>query len=342
MRLCNPFRIVRAFRAVERRLLGVLLPIALAVPGGVVAQTPAYPSRPITLVSPFAAGGTSDTIARALARELEGDLKQTVLVVNRPGAGGTIGVASVVNAAPDGYTLVLGGLGSIVFPSVVHKGRIKYDPAKDLVPIGSVGVAPTVIVARGNLPASTLAEFVALARTQPNKFSFASAGVGGTLHLAGVLLERDAGIALNHVPYRGGAPAMTDVAAGTVDLALADLTLAQPFLQSGKIRPLAIASHQRSPALPGVPTTAEVGFKGVRMDTWYGLFAAAATPADVLDRLQAALERARKGGGFEQALKTQGINPVTFTAAEFKSSVQQDFDRWIPLLTRVCGESSCD
>lgn len=331
-----------AIRAIERRLRAVLLPLALALPFGVCAQTSTYPNRPITLVSPFAAGGTSDTIARALARELESDLKQTVIVVNRPGAGGTIGIASVVSAAPDGHTLVLGGLGSIIFPTVVHKGRIKYDPAKDLVPIGSVGLAPTVIVARGTLPVSTLAEFVTLARGQPNKFSFASAGVGGTLHVAGVLLERDAGIALNHVPYKGGAPAMTDVAAGNVDIALADMTLAQPFLQSGKIKPLAIASAQRSASLPDVPTTTEVGLKSVRMDTWYGLFASAATPAVILDRLQASLERARKGAALEQALKFQGIAPVTVSAAEFKAAVRQDFETWVPLLTRICGETSCD
>ena len=329
-------------RSVKQCLLRLLLPVALAFPFAADAQTFAYPNRPITLVSPFAPGGTSDIIARALARELEGDLKQPVIVVNRAGAGGTIGIASVAGAAPDGYTLVLGGLGSIVFPAVVHKARIKYDPAKDLVPLGAVGIAPTVIVARSNLPAASLPEFVALAKSQSNKFSFASAGVGGTLHLAGVLLERDAGIALNHVPYRGGAPAMTDVAAGNVDIAMADLTLLQPFLQGAKLKPLAIASDQRSPILPNVPTTAEVGFKDVRMETWYGVFAAAATPTEVLDRLQVALERSRKGAALEQTLRAQGISPVTTSAADFKASVKRDFDRWIPLLTRVCSETSCD
>jgi tripartite-type tricarboxylate transporter receptor subunit TctC len=319
----------------------VALALALTLGTG-QAQTAAFPSRPVTLVSPFAAGGTSDAIARALARELEADLKQPVVVVNRPGAGGTVGITSVVNAPQDGYSLVLGGLGSVVFPTVVHKARIKYDPARDLLPLGVVGSAPTLIVARSGLPAASMTELVAYARAHPNKLSFASAGVGGTLHLAGVLLEREAGIALNHVPYKGGAPAMTDVAAGNVDMALADLTLAQPFLHSGNVKPLAIASANRSASLPNVPTTAELGLKGVRMDTWYGLFAPAGVPRAVFERLQVAFERARKAPALAQALQTQGITALSMSQAEFRSALQQDFDRWVPLLSRICGETACD
>lgn len=306
------------------------------------AQAPTFPSRPVTLVSPFAAGGTSDAIARALARELEVDLKQPVVVVNRPGAGGTVGIGSAFAAPADGHTLVLGGLGSVVFPAVVHKGRLKYDPARDLVPVGVVGSSPTLIVVRSGLAVASLGELVSYAKANPGKLSFASAGVGGTLHVAGVLLEREAGIALNHVPYRGGAPAMTDVAAGNVDIALSDLTLAQPFLQGGKVRPLAIASAQRSASLPNVPTTSEAGLKGVRMDTWYGLFAATGLPAAVLERLQTSLERARGAPAFAQALQSQGITPVHTSQADFRAALKQDFETWLPLLSRICSEMSCD
>lgn len=306
------------------------------------AQAPTFPSRPVTLVSPFAAGGTSDTISRALARELEVDLKQPVVVVNRPGAGGTVGIASVLAAPADGHVLVLGGLGSVVFPAVIHRGRIKYDPARDLIPVGIVGSAPTLIVARSSLPVASLGELVTHAKANPGKLSFASAGVGGTLHVAGVLLEREAGISLNHVPYKGGAPAMTDVVAGNVDIALADLTLVQPFLHSGKLKPLAIASAQRSSSLPNVPTTTEAGFKGVSMDTWYGLFAPAGVPAAVLERLQVALEQARRSPALAQALQTQGITALSISQAEFRTALKRDFDAWVPLLHRICSESSCD
>ena len=331
------------WRAALARVARSSLVVSLvATLGTTYAQTAAFPAKPVTLVSPFAAGGTSDAVARALGRELEADLKQPVVVMNRPGAGGTVGIASMLAAPPDGYTLVLGGLGSVVFPAAIYKGRIKYDPARDLVPVGVIGSAPTLIVARNGLPTASLGELVAYARANPNKLTYASAGVGGTLHVAGVLLEREAGIALNHVPYKGGAPAMTDVAGGNVDLALADLTLAQPFLQGGKVRPLAIASAQRSPLLPDVPTTAEVGLKGVRMDTWYGLFAPAGVPAPVLDRLRASLERARSAPALAQALRAQAITPVSTSQVDFRAALKQDFDTWLPLLSRICSETSCD
>jgi tripartite-type tricarboxylate transporter receptor subunit TctC len=306
------------------------------------AQMTAFPNRPVTLVSPFAAGGTSDAVARALARQMEVELKQPVVVLNRPGAGGTLGIASVTSAAADGYTLAMGGLGSVVFPAVVYKGRIKYDAARDLVPVGVVGSAPTLVVARADLPAKTLPELVSLARSQPGKLTFASAGTGGTLHVAGVLLEREAGISLNHVPYKGGAPAMTDLAGGNVDIALADLTLAQPFLQGGRVRPLAVASAQRAVSLPDVPTTAEVGLKNVRMDTWYGVFAPSGVPAAILQRLEAAVEGARSTPVFVQALQAQSITPVSTPSAEFRSALKRDFESWLPLLSRICSDTGCD
>jgi hypothetical protein len=169
-----------------------------------------------------------------------------VVVVNRLGAGGTIGIASIFNGPADGYQLVMGGLGSVVFTSAVYKGRLSYDPVKDLLPVGVVGSAPSVITVRASLNVKTLAELIALAKANPDKLSFGSAGVGGALHVAGVLLEKEAGISLNHIPYKGGAPAINDLAAGVVDIALADLTLIKPVLQGERVRPLTIATGERS------------------------------------------------------------------------------------------------
>lgn len=305
-----------------------------------IAQS--YPTKPVTIVSPFAAGGTSDVVARAVARELEQDLGQTVLVVNRTGAGGTLGVGSVATAPADGYTLVMGGLGSIVFPSVVYKGKIKYDASRDLVSVGAVGYAPTVIAVRSSLTANGLQDLISAAKEHPNKFSFGSAGIGGTLHVAGVLLEREAGISLNHIPYKGGAPAMTDLAGGTVDIALADLTLVKPLVSSGRIRVLAIASAERSQMLPGVPTTLELGLPGVRLDTWYALFAPAGTPATAISRLRASIEKLQANANFGNTLTAQGLVPMRSKAAAFEEQVRKDFETWPPLLTRICSQTSCD
>lgn len=324
-----------------RRLMVAAVAFACsALHAFVNAQT--FPARPITLVSPFAAGDTSDVVSRATARLLERELGQAVVVVNRPGAGGTVGIASVATAGADGYTLVMGGLGSIVFPTVMYKGRIKYDATRDLTLIGAVASAPTIIAARTTLSAKSLPEFVAAAKMQPNKFSFGSAGVGGTLHVAGVLLERDTGIELNHIPYKGGAPAMTDLAGGTLDIALADMTLVKPLIGSDRIRPLAVASGERSSLLPDVPTTTELGLPGVQLDTWYAVFAPAGTPPTILARLRAALEKLRSAPEFVTVLTSQGLVPFTKPFAVFDEKIKRDFVTWPALLTQICAKSNCD
>ncbi len=306
------------------------------------AQPKAFPVKPLTLVSPFAGGGTSDAVARVAARLMEKEMGQPVVVLNRPGAGGTIGIGSILAAPVDGYSVVMGGLGSVVFPAEVYKSRLKYDPARDLTPLGVLGVAPTVILARAGLPAQNLKELVAHAKANPGKLSYASAGVGGSLHLAGVLFEREAGLQLNHVPYKGGAPAMTDLAGGTVDLAFADLTLAMPFLKSGRVRALAIASGSRLPGLPDVPTTAESGYPGVKVDTWYALFAPAAAPAGAIEHWQAALDKVRGDPAMVSALTAQSIVPATTPLPQFKAELAKDFATWLPLVRQACAASGCD
>lgn len=329
-------------KMVFKTIAGAWLATSLLAGNPAMAADPAFPTKSVTVVSPFAAGGTSDVVARITARLLEAELGQPVVVMNRTGAGGTVGIGSVAAAVPDGHTLVMGGLGSIVFPAVIYNGKIKYDPARDLIPIGPVGFAPTVIAIRSTLPVKTLPELIALAKSQPNRISFGSAGMGGTLHVAGVLLEKETGINLNHIPYKGGAPAMTDLAAGNVDVALADLTLVKPLLASDRIRILAIASGERSPLLPGVPTTSELGLPNVQLDTWYALFAPAATPASTVVRLRQAVEKVRSNPELSTVLNNQALVPMKQSFASFEQQVRKDFETWVPMLTKICAQTACD
>ena len=307
--------------------------VASVTPSPAVAQ--AYPTKPITLIAPFAAGGTSDTVSRAIGKQMADRLGQPVIVANRTGAGGTIGLSAAAKSAPDGYTIVMGGLGSVVFAAGVYP-KLNYDPQADLVPIAAVATVPTVIAVRPTLEVSSLAELIALAKRKPDGLKYGSAGVGGTLHIAGELFERETGTRLVHVPYRGGAPAMTDLLGGQIDLVFADVTLVRPYLESGKVRAIAVASETRSPFLPSVPTTKESGSPNVAMDTWYGLFAPAGTPAPIMQRLREAVAAAMTAPETAAALKTQGLTQWQIPPAEFAKQLQRDFEKWVPLVKEVC------
>jgi tripartite-type tricarboxylate transporter receptor subunit TctC len=309
-------------------------------PTAALADT--YPSRPITLVSPFAAGGTSDLVARTIAMPMSESLGQQVVVLNKTGAGGTIGVASAVAAPADGYTLVLGGLGSIVFPAGVYKGKIRYDAQRDLVPVGEIGSTPVVIVTRSDLPYRDLKDLVAFARANPDKLRYGSAGMGGTMHMTGVLLEKEGGVRMTHVPYRGSGPAIADLIGGQIDLTFAELNVITPHLQSGKLRAIAIASPKRNEAIPAVPTTAEQGFGKVQMETWYALFAPRNVKPEVMTQLRLALDKARTAPKTLSAFKSQQITPATSTQAQFTERLKKDFEEWLPLISGVCGNAGCE
>ncbi|HYD59945.1 MAG TPA: tripartite tricarboxylate transporter substrate binding protein [Noviherbaspirillum sp.] len=313
---------------------------ATAAPATAVADT--YPSHPVTLVSPFAAGGTSDLVARTIAQPMSEVLGQQVVVVNKTGAGGTIGVSSAAAAPADGYTIVLGGLGSIVFPAGVYKGKIRYDAQRDLVPVGEVGTTPVVIVTRADLPYKDLKELVAFAKAHPDKLSYGSAGVGGTMHMTGVLLEKEAGVRMTHVPYRGSGPAITDLLGGQLDLTFAELNVITPHLQSGKLRALAIASPKRNPAIPAVPTTAEQGFGKVQMETWYALFAPKNVKPEVMKQLRQALDKARTAPKTLGTFEAQQITPAVSTDAQFSERLKKDFEVWLPMIAEVCGSTGCE
>lgn len=313
------------------RRAALALGLGSAAPRLAITQ-PRFPDRPITIVSPFAAGGTSDVMARALGRGIEPQLGQPVVVENITGAGGTLGVANVARARPDGHRLVMGGLGSIVFTAGVYGSRLPYDPRTALVGVAAVASVPTVIVVNADSPVRTLPQLIEMARARPGAVIYGSPGIGGSLHLAGELFQRLARVELTHVPYRGGAPLMQDLLGGQVPVAFADTTLTLPLLGTGRVRPIAVLAPARSPALPDVPTAAEAGLPGLEVATWYGLLAPAGTPAPVLRALASASLDAARAAAFGELLTRQGADPLFAGPEDFAAMLTRDFERWLPII----------
>ncbi len=247
---------------------------------------PAWPSKPITLIVPFSAGGNVDTTARLIAQRLQDRLKQSVVVENIAGAGGLVGVQRAVQAAPDGYTLVMAFDGPIAITKFINPAAVRFDPGTDLLPVALTTTAPMVLVARNSLGVASMDQLVALARKEPGRLSYATSGVGTVLHLAMEMVKERAKIFAVHIPYRGGAQIASDVIGGQVDLAMMVSVSATPHVQAGRMKALAVTGPQRLPTLPGVPTLTELPtFKGLVVESWTGVFAPKGTPAPVVDRL---------------------------------------------------------
>ena len=292
----------------------VWLAAALAFCATVHAQPGTFPQRPITLIVPFPAGGPSDALARGLAQHMGTQLGQPVVVENVAGAGGTIGLMKMVRAAPDGYTLGFGTIGTHVANAAFYK-KLPYDPAADFQPVGLAGAAPMLLVARADLPANNLAEFTAWLRSHQGKASYASAGVGSVSHYGCVLLLSAMKLNVTHVPYRGVAPAMNDLMGGQTDFMCDQTTTALPQVAGGKVKALAVLSARRLPGLPQVGTAAEAGLR-LDVRSWNAVFAPRATPAPVVARLQSALEGAVADAGFRQQMQAVGVElPAPGTAA---------------------------
>lgn len=302
-----------------KRIAMGLAALALAVPAAVQAQAPAWPTaKPITIIVPFSAGGSVDAAARLVAQKLSERLKQSVVVENVAGAGGTIGITKAVNAAPDGYTLVMGADSPIAIARQINPAAVKYDSLKDLAPVGLVNTAPMVLVARPGLPANTLAEVLKLAKEQPGKLSYATSGIGTVLHLAMELIKDQAKVYITHVPYRGGAQIVADVVGNQVDLGLLVSVTATPQIQAKKLKGIAVTDDKRLPTLPNVPAVAETpGFKGFDMVAWTGLFAPANTPAAVVERLNRELNEVLKSDEVRSKMQEQGAVGGSGSAAEF-------------------------
>jgi tripartite-type tricarboxylate transporter receptor subunit TctC len=308
------------------RLLTVLL-LGFA-PVGAAAQD--YPNRPVRILVPYAAGGPSDAGARLIAEPLGRHLGQSVFVENRGGAGGLTGTEAVVSGDHDGYTILLGAVGPLVFMPAAKATR--YDVSKDLVPLGLIWRSPQVLAVNPKLGVKTLAEFVAYAKKNPGKVTIASAGVGTVTHMAGELLKLEAKIDLNHIPYRSSGAAMPDLLAGQVDAICSDVTLMAPHIEAGKLIPLAVTAPHRSKLIPNVPTTAEAGLPNVQTDLWYGLLAPARTPAPILEKLKAAVTQAVRDPGFAQGLAKQGAISGDPGPEALAALIAAETRKWTPIV----------
>ncbi len=286
----------------------------------------AYPSRPIRLVLPAAPGGPVDVIGRTMAAGLAEALGQTIVIDNRAGAGGIIGAEIVMNANPDGYTLMFAHSGPLAIEAAVHS-KLSYHPVRDFAPVSLVAASPYVLIVAPSSPAKSVKELVALARTRAGKFHFGSGGVGTGLHMAGELLNHAAGIKMIHVPYKGASPGMTALMGGEVDTMFNGVSSALPHVKAGRLRALAVSSAQRSALFPDLPTVAE---SGLRYDTagWYGLVAPARTPKAVTGKLQSQLHKALSMPDMKQRLAAQGIEGIASTPEELTRHLRSELEKW--------------
>ena len=308
---------------------GVLTALALGMGiTGIAADE--FPSRTVRIIAPMAAGGRSDTAVRLISESLGRQLGQTVVVENRSGAGGVIGTEAASRAQADGYTLVVSMASTFTIIPAVKKAS--YDPTKDFVPLGQIWYAPQALVVRPQSSIKTVAELVAYAKANPGKFSFASAGGGTTTHLSIVLLSREAGINVIHVPYRSGGQAVVDVLSGQVDAVFSDITALTPLINAGTLTALAITAPQRSPLLPNTPTMAESGLPGVRTINWFGLHAPARTPPAVLERLKTAVRAAQMDPAYQASLAKNANTTGTVGAERFGEMVQEEAQRLAPVV----------
>ena len=303
------------------RALATLALSAAAIHGLPAAAQSPLPSGSITMIVGWPAGGPSDNVARLAAARMSEALGQAIVIDNRAGAGGNIGSDAAARARPDGSTIMLATVASHGLNSVLYT-KLNYDPLKDFAPIGMIATSPSVLLVPVESPIRSVRQLIEAARAQPGKLNYASGGVGSSQHLAGASFKKLAGVDITHIPYKGTAPAMTDLMANRVDLVLT--TGAMSFIRSGKVRAVAVAAHQRLPALPDVPTFEEAGLKGFYTDSWYGLVAPSGTPRPALEKLNAALATALRNPEVQKQFAEQGSLPVkSMGVDEFWAFVKQ-------------------
>lgn len=319
------------------RRLSLLLPAALAAPAllrpsGAAAQ--AFPQRTVTLVSPWPPGGANDTFSRLIAARLSTAFGQTVVVDNRPGATGTIGAAQVARAPADGHTLVMGSSPTHATALAIYP-NLPYHPVRDFAPVTMVATVSNLLAVHPSVPATTVQELIALARREPGRLSFGSAGNGSSQHLSGEMFKVMANVDMLHVPYRGAAPALADIVAGRVSLGFHNMPDMLPLVRGGQLRALAVTGDRRAAVLPDVPTIAEAGLPGYSAQVWFGVFAPAATPRPVVERLHAEISRALGDEEIRRRLDALGNEVSGMGPDEFARFVEGEVTRWADVVRRA-------
>jgi len=293
-----------------------------------------YPTQNITLVVPFTPGGSTDILARVIGQKLEIALKYPVIVESRPGAGGTIGVASVARAEPDGHTLVMGHIGTLGAAPALYP-KLPYDPLKSLDTVSGIAQVHNMLVVHPDVPAKTLQELIEYARQNPGKLNYASGGNGSAAHIAMIALTDQAGVKMTHVPYKGTAPAVTDLLGGRVQLTFTGAPNLLQHVEAGTMRALAVSGANRIKAAPNVPTVAESGFPGFEASQWYGILVPAGTPKEVINRLNTEIIAALSGAEVRDRLSLEGADVWTNTPAEFHDHIAKEIERWSSLIQKA-------
>jgi len=303
--------------------------LALLQPGLATAQ--AWPAKPIRLIVPFPPGGSTDIVARIVAQKLGERLGQSIVIENRGGAGGTIGTALIAKSAPDGYNLSVASTSThVVAPGVYPK--LDYDPVKDFAPVGLMAISPYLLVVNTSVPAKSVQELVALARAQPGKLNYASAGIGSTTHLAMEMLKAASGTYMLHIPYNGNGPAGTAVVGGQVEILFGSLPSLLPHARSGRVRALAVGTPRRSPSLPEVPTVAESGYPGFDASLWLAIVAPAGTPQPIVDRLNRELNALVAAADTREAFDKAGTEPLTGTPADLAAMIRDGAPKYAKII----------
>ena len=311
----------------RKKLLSLFAIVAAALTLPLAAPAAEYPAHPVSIVVAFPPGGPSDVLARIIGQRLNEILHQPFIIENRPGSGGNIAAEQVANAAPDGYTLLMGNNSILATNAALYK-KLSYNPEKDFIAISLIGTQANILVVNNDVPAHSLAELIALAKSTPGQLNFASSGFGAAAHLAGELFKTEAKINIVHVPYKGAAPALQDIMGGHVQMMFATSASVIPLIKAGKVRALAVTTLKRTAPLPDLPTMDELGLKGFDATTWHGLVAPAGTPRDIIDTLNFSVVEALKDPATQRQLMNLGVDIVGNTPKEFETYIKSEIPKW--------------
>ncbi len=301
--------------------------LAVALSSIAISAYAQYPNKPIKMVVPFPPGGTTDILARAVAADLQKSLGQPVIVDNKAGAGGNIGSDYVAKSAPDGYTLLMGTVGTHAINVSLYP-KMPYDAVKDFAPVSLVAGVPNVLVAAPNYPVNSVKDLIDVAKKSPDTVTFASSGSGTSIHLSGELFKQLAGVQMTHVPYKGSSAALPDVMSGQVNVMFDNAPSVMQQIKGGKLKAIAVTSSKRSPALPNVPTIVESGVAGFEASSWFGVLAPAGTPKEIVDRLSQSIAKALQTTEMKDRLAAQGADAVGNSPEQFAAHIKSEIDKW--------------